>query len=268
MWWRTLKTAGYSTELAELRDHVRNGTNGYDYPQFVRDFLEENPHHEITNPDLVYEEHDDREYGYQWLDNATPEQHEHYNQFLNDHRPRHRYDEEAAFMSPAYNTLDYRRTRKPGWLVHFTDDPSGIEESGLAYGHPDIDGVHLTTWKTNRQKAPGYNFAFPANSTDAKAAAQDKKYGNDAVVFFSGGIEFDHNGDQESQVVVWGPNVNREMIFPIKHDYGDWYVEDYRGRPIVAGKTYEQAVDFVKNNWQMLKATRDKVRRKDQLKRV
>ena len=268
MWWRTLKTAGYSTELGDLRDHVRNGTDGYDYPQFVGDFLDEYPHHAHSNPDLNQDTGDDRENGFQWLDSASLEQRQQYIEFLNDHRARHRFDEDMAFMSPAYNTLDYRRTRKPNWLVHFTDNPTNIEEEGFKYGHPDIDGVHLTTWKHNREKAPGYNFAFPASSQDAEVAARSQKYGQEAVMFFSGGVEFDHAGDQESQVVVWGPNVNREMIFPIRQFSGDWFVEDYRGREIAVGKTYSEAVEFVKTNWQMLKATRDKIRRKEQLKRV
>jgi hypothetical protein len=260
MWWRTLKTAGYSTELADLRDYVRGGTNPYDYAHFVEDFLEDHPEHQ---PEEEYDgEPDSYEYGYYWLDRASEAQQKAFIDYLDNHSGRHHQDGYLAYDSPVYNTLDYRRTLKPDWLVHFTDDARGIEQDGFAYGHPDMEGVHLTTWKQNRQQAPGYNFAFPADSRDARGAASEGKYGNEAVVFYSGGIQFDHSGDQESQVIVWGPHVNKEMIFPMKKYGGDgWIVEDYTGRELVAGQTYQEAVEFIKNNWQMLKSTRDKHRK-------
>ena len=49
------------------------------------------------------------------------------------------------------------------------------------------------------------------------------------------------------------------MIFPMKKEvYGNWMVEDYTGRELVAGKTYSEAVQFIKENWRMLKSTREK----------
>ena len=52
------------------------------------------------------------------------------------------------------------------------------------------------------------------------------------------------------------------MIFPIHRDGGSWAVRDYSGRDIICGKDYEEVVDYIQNNWQMLQHTRNKIRNK------
>ena len=166
MWYRSIKKAGYSTELAYLRDYVREGTNPYDYAFLVDNFLDS--HEEYRLDPSIMEDVEDYpdERGYTWLNNAPDDYRKAFVSFLNDSRERYQYDNSNAYESPAYNSLEYQRALRPDWLVHFTENARDIENEGFKYGHPDIEGVHLSTWKEDRMEDPGYNFAFQVDSND------------------------------------------------------------------------------------------------------
>jgi hypothetical protein len=157
--------------------------------------------------------------------------------------------------------MDYRgTTRRPEWNVHFTDNADAIGKNGFQYGHPDQYGVHLTTYKRDRQKEPGFNFAFPADARDAKNAEREQKYGDEAVLFYGNGMDVDHFGDEERQRIFWGPNIDKRMIFPIQRDdeQGGWAVFDDTGRALVRGKDYNDVVRWVQTNYRMLQSIREK----------
>lgn len=117
------------------------------------------------------------------------------------------------------------------WLVHFTDDPWGIAQSGFKIGMADMDRLGLTTWVRNTsfdKKHGGYNFAFEAGKRHARWAAQRGKYGQHAVLFQNAGVSAHHYGDEEDQVIFWGADVDpREIVVLEKRD-GDWCVRGHR----------------------------------------
>lgn len=181
---------------------------------------------------------------------------------------------------PVYEHMSYERLVKPTWLVHFTDDPEKIASDGFKYGWESLEGLGLTTHFTDkaRKRGPGFNFAFTIGSRDAKNAARGhhrdgSKYGKHAVVFWAGGVEAYHYGDEENQVVFWGPEVQPSRIFAIWND-GDnsWYVydavervvfgmppDDYDNQGTV--KSFEEAAEWVVDNYRMLSRTEEKVER-------
>ena len=151
---------------------------------------------------------------------------------------------------------------KPTWLIHFTDDPDGIAMNGFKYGHEEFRGLHLTTYKGDRMKFPGYNFYFDTdNERDYRSTARQGKYGKHAVVFWGSGVEAWHSGDEERQVVFWGPSVRKDMIFPVKNDYGDWTVFGWNDRELYKSESIEDAVNWIINNYRMLQSIRDKQNR-------
>ena len=242
MWWRVAKRfAGYSTELGILNSVLQNGYDPHDYPEQVYRHLEED------------EPEDPYEHGMNWIESSDEDQLLDYKNWLEDNQPGN-----GDFHDPPYTAMESQGFSKPDWRVHFTDNPMEIAEQGLQYGHPDYHGVHLTTQKVDRTKEPGFNFAFPANSRSLQRS-EEGRYGKHAVVFMSGALETYHHGDEESQSVVWGPHVRKDMIFPIYNRYEGWTVEDWRGRELVAGKTREEAIEYVKTNWRMLQNIRNKV---------
>jgi hypothetical protein len=172
--------------------------------------------------------------------------------------------------APTTAYLSLRNKNKPmihrlTWLVHFTDEPTSIAEEGFKIGMNDPNKLGLTTYTKNTsfdKSDGGYNFAFIADSRDAKNAAHgrhgDSKYGKHAVMFQNSGVHAYHNGDEEDQIIFWGSDVNPRNIIVLKH-LDDWTVigktfyykethptfdkELYKG-------DFEKCVAWIMNNFQ------------------
>lgn len=94
------------------------------------------------------------------------------------------------------------------WLMHWTDDPISIARKGFTSGEFDVSLLGLTTYR--KKSGPGYNFAFRADSRYAKN--YERKYGAEFVVFQSSGVECWHAGDEEDQVIFWGPSITTRPV--------------------------------------------------------
>ena len=140
------------------------------------------------------------------------------------------------FMNGA--TLIPRQT----WLIHFSDDADDIARNGFEYGAEDFTALGLTTHlsEKRRKSKPGWNFAFTADDRSVRIGS--KKYGKSAVLFQSAGVEAFHDGDNESQVVFWGPNVKER--FYLHNEGGDWRVQDPRTDKVLF--TSENIFDTIK----------------------
>lgn len=182
---------------------------------------------------------------------------------------------------PVYEHMSFERLVKPTWLVHFTDDPSEIASEGFKYGWENTEGLGLTTHFTDeaRKRGPGFNFAFTLGSRDARIASGSRyddgpKYGTHAVVFWAGGVEAFHYGDEESQVIFWGPEVPPSRIFALWNGKDDgWYVRNAVDRVVFGvdpdvlyderapAKDFEQAAEWAAANHRMLAGTQEGVER-------
>jgi len=254
-WYKQYRIA-YSPEMAYLRDYLREGFDPYEYPHHIEGFLESYYPEALNKLRKAFGEDEgapDYEILEKWLEVATPEMKEEFKDYC-EQMPRG-----YEFDAPAYEHLTYEKVVKPTWLVHFTDDANSIERSGFEFGHEEMwRGLGLTTWKSeeSRKKYPGYNFAFELDNTrDIRGALYDEKYGKEAVVFWGAGVEAYHIGDEERQIIVWGPSVNKNMIFPIEQEYDDWVVRDDTGRIRKKGKFLDVA-NWVKDNYRMLQNIR------------
>ena len=235
--------------MAYLRNYLRSGFDPWDYVDYVEDFLNSN--------DIDFDESiDSEEIGEKWIQQASPEDLETFKNYIENRNPNSYIES----LEPAYRHLDFRRIQNPGWLVHFTNEPWSIVKEGFIYGHEEYSGLGLTTHKTEeaRKKYSGFNFAFDADSRGASDAAGSGKYGKHAVVFWGSGVVAYHWGDEESQVIFWGPSVDRNMIFALYKDSGDWEVVAENGRTMIYGKSFDEAVDWVENNYRMLQQIREK----------
>jgi len=81
------------------------------------------------------------------------------------------------------------------------------------------------------------------------------------VIFWGMGVKTFHSGDEEDQIIFWGPSINTNMIFPIFQDGEGWYVEMANGREVrLDDPSFENVADWVTRNWRMLQQTEDKER--------
>jgi len=251
-WYKLAKNkfSTYSPELGSLKFILEQGYSPYDYADRVVDFLEKNP--DKLSPDVEFDETEPWEYGYEWIKNiATPEMLTDFKKFTDTI-----YENNPTSEMP-YKYMDLINIMQPTWQVHFTDDPSSIAHQGFIQGHPEVEGVHLTTYYKNRGRGPGFNFGYLAKYRLPNSSS----YGKHVVVFYGGGLDIHHYGDMESQTIFWGPFIDKRMIFPIYYDGGEWIVEAENGREVFKSDYINSAVDYVILNWKMLYDIRTKEKR-------
>ena len=234
----------YNREVTHLRDYLNSGPDPWDYSVEVERFLEEKG----------IEVGDDFE-GYEWIEEneGSPNIIE-FKEWLEENDVNSGWETDA----PAYEAMRYNRFIEPQWLIHWTNDAYSISREGFKYGHDDFRGLGHTTHKMNRQEGSGYNFAFPLSRW---AKYGKGKYGNEFVVFWGTGIEVSHFGDEEHQVIIWGPSVSKDMIFPVYNgDGGDWEVRDERNddRILFQGEDVLEVAGWIENNYRMLQNIRKK----------
>ncbi len=142
---------------------------------------------------------------------------------------------------------------RAAWLIHFTNDPWGIARSGFEIGTPDMCRLGLTRWVKDSAKQGGYNFAFEANSRDARRAASKKTYGRNAVMFRNSGVQAYHYGDEEHQVIFNGADVYPRDIIVLTSSDGDWKVRGHRdtrrGDDVLYVGEFEKCVAWVERNF-------------------
>lgn len=241
----------YDSQTGYLKDFLRKGFDPYDYEYYVMEYLDA--------IGVEYNGADEYEIGDWWLGKATPDEIEGFRKWVENNIIGRR--ERSDIDNPAYETMEYKKYIKPTWLIHFTDNPWSIKKSGFTQGHDEFRGIHLTTWFDKKTKKPGYNFAFRANNNrDIKTCLQARKYGKHAVIFWGSGVEVYHYGDEESQVVIWGPSARKDMIFPIVQDdnTGGWVIESSDNRKLFENQDFLKVANWVEQNWRMLQQIENK----------
>ena len=245
----------YRREETYLRDYLKEGFDPYAYSLWITDYLDQR--------DISYDESEEYyEIFDEWYNFTKESDLADFRSWVEDTHP---HINEYEGDRPAYEGLHWPEQNKPGWLVHFTDDPWGIALSGFKYGHSEFEGLHLTTYKPDkaRKNEPGYNFAFDPSQRYMNNAAHDGKYGKHAVVFWGTGIKADHSGDEETQVIFWGPSVSPDMIFPVIREGSEWTVQNYSDRVVYRSEEIDSVVSWVENNWRTLQHARQRGTPKD-----
>lgn len=257
----------YSNENAWLRDYLKSGFDAYRHEYDIIEYMK---HHDLMHvfddkdpqfidmPDDITIEDYERDQFEKWIDNANDKQIEELKEWMISNSP----DYTSGHSTP-HQTMSYKGYVKPTWLIHFTDHAQDISDSGFKYGHSDIEEGLAMTLQT--QHEPGYNFAFDVDSRHVSGG--EGKYGKEAVIFWSDGVEAHHHGDDEDQIMFWGPAVDTRMIFPIIKSEGEWMVEHpNRDNPLYGTPPYytgdpdenfvspslDNVIAWVINNYRML----------------
>lgn len=150
---------------------------------------------------------------------------------------------------PLFVVADYVRDVKNEWLIHMTDNLIGVSHEGFSIG-VEIDELAYTPGRgtTKWKYGPGYNFAFTAD--EAKHA--ENTYGKYCVLFQASGVQIYHYGDEERQVIFYGPSA-RNLIFiyrPSDSRYGSWVIDsEITGKPICCFDELQDCVDWAINNF-------------------
>jgi len=146
---------------------------------------------------------------------------------------------------PSWMTMDFNRIVKNEWCIHFCNDAYAIAREGFKWGTDDIGRLALTG-AGMKKPSEGYNFAFPIgeyhidkNSYGSFNPVTKERGTQEAVIFQASGIEVYHEGDEQDQVVFWGPGAKN--FIPIKYDRenGGWCIYGNKGQVLYSGKPSE-----------------------------
>ena len=152
----------------------------------------------------------------------------------------YRYGDYAEL--PTWIATSFNRIVKNEWCIHFGDDAMNIAKEGFTGGTYDIGHLAYTNAGQEKHEA-GYDFAFTIDARDV----DNNSYGNEAVIFRTSGVEIFHFGDEQRQVIFWGPYA--KDFIPIKYNssYGEWTVEGNNGQVLKSGRPSEIAQWAVSN---------------------
>lgn len=144
---------------------------------------------------------------------------------------------------PAWLTMSYNNVVKNEWCIHFCKDANSVAREGFTGGTPEIDSLAYTGAGQEKGMA-GYNFAFRVydNSVDFN------NYGNEAVIFRTSGVEILHYGDEQNQVVFWGPYAHD--FIPIYQEHGEWVVYNNKGQILKSAERPSDIVEWAMDNFQ------------------
>ena len=142
---------------------------------------------------------------------------------------------------PAWFTMHFIRVVKNEWCIHFTEDADSIAKNGFTGGTEEIENLAYTG--AGRQKrGEGYDFAFLLGDS----GVDFNNYGSEAVIFRTSGVLLLHYGDEQRQVVFWGPNV--KSFIPVVRNYGDWVVYGNKGQILMSTSNPSEIADWATNN--------------------
>ena len=238
---RNCRFATYSTDLGMFRDYLKGGIDPYDFPHLLPKFFAD-PVAQLAlrghSPE-GFDEDDPSAY----MERMSPGQLEAFRKWLKKNSGNLGEDDPN---SPTYMHMDYGRIVPRGtWLIHFSDEAPDIKYEGFQYGHEDMTSLGLTTWYKNRKTNPGWNFAYVAGTRQSLLGS--RKYGKHAVMFQSAGVEARHYGDEEDQVIFWGPGV-REFVL-LYNNGEDWQVTSNRDERVVYHADLASVIDWVMRNY-------------------
>lgn len=233
--------------LKALRDYLNLSADAYDFSYLLPDYLESIG--EIEGEELE----GDYDAIIKYLE-SNPEIIKPFEKWIVDTQELGMYADE-----PGYVSFSDAKIEPYQWFVHFTDDPSGISQQGFIYGWEEYmwEGLHLTTHFTDkRRKAqPGWVFSFKALGRYGIRAANQGLYGSEAVLFQSYGVSAYHWGDEEEQVLVWGPDIKEFVPLYNSPDYGlAWHIRDhYNDRVLYESDEYSKVAKWVIANYDQYK---------------
>ena len=191
----------------------------------------------------------------------TPEEQKTFTEWLETGEGREhveRTDEQDPVEADPRKTIDFERHIPPStWLAHFTNEPQSVATQGFIYGSEER-GLHLTTWKGEKERKSGWGtwaFAMEADSREASISGDsspaNRSYGKHAVMFRStGAIETWHHGDEQRQVI-FSRNMAKDFV-PLWWDSNsdEWTIQNTETeRVIYKTEKWLDMVHWVEQNY-------------------
>jgi len=221
-------------------------------PHLVLKWIEEERSYDTTLSSKLDEE------GYDVIEFLKDNLPEDYTDFLDWIYGKLESREIESEAPPSWYILDYREDIKNQWLIHFSDNAKDVwMDQKFKYGLDDLYYVGYTTQHSiEAKKYGGYNFAYALGDylKYARSSYRSKgwKYGKEAVIFRASGIKAWHHGDEEPQVIFWGPSTH-DVVYIQELD-GDWGVTNSKSGRVIYRGEFPDVVKWIVTNFNQYKS--------------
>ena len=156
---------------------------------------------------------------------------------------------------PTWMYMKLNRIVDNEWCIHFCNNAKAIASEGFKWGTKNVDSLSFTDSGAEKEGV-GYNFAFPIGEYSINSNGYGsfrfknnniEKCSQEAVIFKTSGVEVEHTGDEQRQVIFWGGDAKN--IIPIEYDYKNktWVLLNRNGELMCSGRPSE-ILDWVVNN--------------------
>lgn len=149
------------------------------------------------------------------------------------------FDSTMYETAPAWTSLSNPRIIKNEWLIHFSDNALKIAENGFKHGTEELEKLAYTdAGNISNKPFEGYDFAYSIDDYAnfyrriGNKWSISTRYGNEAVIFRASGVKLYHEGDQEEQVIFWGPSA-KDFIYVERDDTNEWNLYSVKTRKLI-----------------------------------
>lgn len=246
----------YLTKSEEDRNSEIGEQLAYIDLTYLKDYLRDN-HPDILRKYITYFKEDDADGIISIFKKDYPNIFKDYAQYIMTYKFQHRSHLSDFFYDgyPSWEYFDYMDIVKNQWLIHFSDNAFHIHDDGKFDNLvTDFTKLGLTTHYVDKYDRDDYGYGFAYLLSDFERHYRNRgrnKYGDEAVLFRASGIRVWHYGDQEPQVIFYGPTAH-DIVY-IQENYGDYSVKGVGKRDLLYTGDISDVVSWIVNNYDQYK---------------
>lgn len=158
---------------------------------------------------------------------------------------------------PSWLHMEYAKMVKNEWLIHFSNNANKISYQGFKHGTEDFDNLAYSYAGETEGKFEGYDFAYTLEGAkhyaflSRGAWGRIPKYGKEAVIFRASGVKLWHHGDQEEQVIFWGPSAKDIIYLEFDEETSEWYISSTKkhGQVLYKNEDIDEVISWIQNNY-------------------
>lgn len=162
-----------------------------------------------------------------------------------------------TYDSPAWLHMDYPKMVKNEWLIHFSNNATWIADKGFKHGTNDFNRLAYSIAGETEGKTEGYDFAYTLVGAQhyafisSGAWGRVPKYGKEAVIFRASGVKLWHHGDQEEQVIFWGPSAKDIMYLEFNEETSEWFIRSTKDYDNILYKNedIDEVINWIIHNY-------------------
>lgn len=245
------KSANYLRKYMQLSDEYKSKELAIKCDNHFSDYMENHNHTNISS-NLTHTEYI----------NNYPNEFKEYGEFLFNLYKTGSGEIQRYSYSKSLPTWYYIKNPKlitNEWLIHFTNSPMEIARQGFRSGNDDHEHLGLTVeYDYDEDRDQGFSFAFRIGNENMNDYIWDEwdknsfKYGEQAVIFRSSGIEGYHKGDKEDQVIFWDDDAYN--LIPIIEKDGMFFIINIKTKKeIYKSEDILDIIKWVKVNFNQYK---------------